>query len=67
MDHEEIQDNSESWLHSNTKYRCISVDGMGKLRAGGEYEENCKIKMEVEVESVARDKLKGILRVKFFL
>lgn len=67
MDHEKIQDNPESWLHSNTKYSSISVGGMGKLRGREEYQENCWIKVEVEVESVARDKLKGILRVKFFL
>lgn len=59
MDHEEIQDNSESWLHSNIKYRSISACEMEKLW-GQEYQENCRIRVEVEVESAARDKWKGI-------
>lgn len=58
MDHEEIWDNAESWLHYNTEYS-ISVGEVWRLRKG-EYQENCRITVEVKVESAARDTRKGI-------
>lgn len=35
LDHEEIQDNFESWLHSITRYRSTSVGRIGKLWGKG--------------------------------